>query len=454
MAHSPEVSDDIVAAQYRAWVYPQPVEDLEKAVANGEYWDFTDPSLFRRKLWPRKIEPENLSILIAGCGANQAAYYAFTNPNARVVGIDISETSLGHQAYLRQRHHLDNLELFRLSLTQVAALGRTFDLIVSTGVLHHLPDPEAGLRCLRDVLNPHGVMSLMLYGYDARFGVYMMQEAFRLLGLQQDAAGVEIVKSAIHTLPSWHHVQSYVNEATDLHYDSAFVDTFLHPVDRAFTVAQVLQFARENNLRFQSWVDNLDYSISASITDAQNPLRRAVETVPLPDQWRLVELIAQNLPCHRFLLCHPEKDEADYALDFSGSKWLDYVPTVRHPLQVSGKPAITANASPAITADTSTARIFWLILVHLLTRMSPGRRRSQSVASHVNREAVVLNRRWHTMELDALETALLDRIDGTRSIREISRTLSAEGDGERLLSAAGQFFRHMAEWDHFLYRIP
>jgi hypothetical protein len=44
--------------------------------------------------------------------------------------------------------------------------------------------------------------------------------------------------------------------------------------------------------------------------------------------------------------------------------WFNYRnPSLPYQLEVSGK--------PDITADTSTARIFWLILVHLLRRMSP-----------------------------------------------------------------------------------
>ena len=166
---------EIVAAQYRAWVYPAPVQDMAEAVAGG-YWDLSDPSLFRRKLWPRTTEPDDLDILVAGCGTNQAACYAFNNRGCRVVGIDLSESSLGHEAYLKQRHGLENLELARVSLGDAVSLGRTFDLVVCTGVLHHLPDPDAGLRRLRDVLRrPHGVMSVMVYGRYPRLGVYMMQ---------------------------------------------------------------------------------------------------------------------------------------------------------------------------------------------------------------------------------------------------------------------------------------
>ena len=152
-----------------------------------------------------------------------------TNPNSKVVGLDLSEASLGHEAYLKHKHGLDNLELFRMSLGDVGSLGRTFDLVVCTGVLHHLPDPDAGLRCLRDVLRPHGVISVMVYGYYPRFGVYMMQEVFRVLGLKQDAVGIGIVKRAIKDVPAWHHVRRYFAIAPDLGYDSGLVDTFLHP---------------------------------------------------------------------------------------------------------------------------------------------------------------------------------------------------------------------------------
>ena len=207
-------------------------------------FDLSDPSLFRRKLWPRKIEPENLSILIAGCGANQAAHYAFTNRNSEVLGIDVSDSSLGHEAHLKQKHGLGNLELLQMSLGEIGSLGRTFDLIICTGVLHHLPDPDAGLRCLRDVLKPHGVISLMLYGSFPRVGVYMLQEVFRQLGLKQDAEGIGIVKRAIDVLPRWHHLNVYRQTAPDLGYNSGLVDTFLHPADRAFTVPEISNWRR------------------------------------------------------------------------------------------------------------------------------------------------------------------------------------------------------------------
>ena len=59
-----------------------------------------------------------------------------------------------------------------MSLLDVGQLSSAFDLILCTGVLHHLPNPDAGLKALADVLEPSGSMGIMLYGKAARTGVY------------------------------------------------------------------------------------------------------------------------------------------------------------------------------------------------------------------------------------------------------------------------------------------
>ena len=406
-----QYEDELVARQYKDWVYPHPIPDMSEFVKQS--FDLSDPSLFRRKLWPRKIEPENLSILIAGCGANQAAHYAFTNRNSEVLGIDVSDSSLGHEAHLKQKHGLGNLELLQMSLGEIGSLGRTFDLIICTGVLHHLPDPDAGLRCLRDVLKPHGVISLMLYGSFPRVGVYMLQEVFRQLGLKQDVEGIGIVKRAINVLPRWHHLNTYRQTAPDLGYDSGLVDTFLHPADRAFTVPEILKLARDNDLTLQSWLDNLTYSLSATIVDPQNPVRKLAETLPVATQWEIVELMGQSVARHNFLLCLPEKDKGDYTLDFSGDEWLEYIPSRRHPLAVQ----------PIFDGAKASRRL-------------------------------VIRRLSHSVALETIEAELFEQVDGARTIRDILRTTHVAQDNEDLLPAARSFFGRMGEWDHLQFEIP
>jgi SAM-dependent methyltransferase len=359
-----------VRVQYENWVYPLPVEDLDEDFRSGSF-DRSDPSLFRRKLWPRPVEPERLRILIAGCGTMQAARYAYRNRDCNVVGIDISRSSLAHQERLKLKHGLTNLQLHCLSIAEIEKLGERFDMIVSTGVLHHLPDPDAGLRELKSVLLPHGVMSIMVYGWYRRFGVYMMQEAFRILGVMQSPEGVRIVRETLSALPSWHHVNSYAKSASDLNFDGGIVDTFLHPSDRAYTVPQVLRLASDNGLKFQDWMDRHDYSLSGLVPE-DLLIRSLASRLKQEEQWHLVELLGQSLGMHGFLLCHPERDPSDYTIDFSSDDaqvaWLSYVPHLRPPIealrvsdQSRGTPATVRRAAVEFTLDAQEATMFELV---------------------------------------------------------------------------------------------
>src|SRR5580704_11822849 len=83
-------TDDPIAAQYGRWIYPQPVRDLAELPARQG----ADPALVHRLYWPDRDYPSELNILVAGCGANQAAEIAFHNRTAKVVGIDVSDASL------------------------------------------------------------------------------------------------------------------------------------------------------------------------------------------------------------------------------------------------------------------------------------------------------------------------------------------------------------------------
>ena len=113
----------------------------------------------------------------------QAAKHAMRWPSARITGIDFSETSVRCTEELKRKYDLDNLQVHQLSIERVGDLEMSFDQIVWTGVLHHLADPDAGLRALRDVLKPDGAMQLMVYAPHGRSGIYMLQEFCRRIGI-------------------------------------------------------------------------------------------------------------------------------------------------------------------------------------------------------------------------------------------------------------------------------
>ena len=117
----PDPRDDVVARQYQRWVYPPPTRDVEEWTAGN-----LDPTYLvdaHRVYWPDREYPAGLDILVAGCGANQAAYFAFKNPSAKVVAIDVSQPSLDHLQYLKDKHSLQNLEPHLLPIEALSALG-------------------------------------------------------------------------------------------------------------------------------------------------------------------------------------------------------------------------------------------------------------------------------------------------------------------------------------------
>src|SRR5262249_19518070 len=146
----------------------------------------------------------DLEILVAGCGTWQAAKYAICHPDARVVGIDVSTTSLDHTEQLKRQYNLTNLETRQLAIEHAGTLDGRFDLIVCTGVLHHLADPDTGLNVLRSALKPDGALYLMVYAPYGRTGVYMLQEYCRRLGIGTSPHEIGELMAALRALPENH----------------------------------------------------------------------------------------------------------------------------------------------------------------------------------------------------------------------------------------------------------
>lgn len=317
------VVEGAVRAQYERWVYPQPVDDLSQ----HKFRDFSDPDFLGRAYWPNRRPREDLRILVAGCGPNAAARYAYHHPKATVVGVDISEASLAHARQLKAKHGLGNLSLHRLRVEDVAQLGQSFDLIDSSGVLHHLPDPAAGLKALAGSLAPDGVVYLMLYGKYGRAGVTMAQELFRVLRLGQSPEDVATVKAALAAFPHDHPLRRNLSGPNDLAFDAGVVDTFLHPVDRPFTVGDCLELLDSAGLALQGWLNRLAYDPASRIT--QPPLRELVGRLPERDAMQAVELIDGRIATHTFHACRRERDPSEYRTDFAGTAFMDRVPVPR-----------------------------------------------------------------------------------------------------------------------------
>jgi SAM-dependent methyltransferase len=351
-----------VARQYEKWVYPFPIRDLStpdvRAMRDG-----ADPDINSYTYWPDQAVRDDLDILIAGCGSNAAARYAFNHPQAKVTGIDFSTSSLAHEVYLKEKHGLDNLTLHHLRLEKVSSLGRSFDFIDVCGVLHHLPDPVIGLKALSRVLRPHGTIAVMVYGRYGRAGVYMLQEMFRLMGLGQGEADVATVKQTLAALPKRHAIHDYANRTRDMKYDAGLVDTFLHRQDRAYTVAECLDLVRQAGMSFMHWWDNILYYPEGQVPMSDG-LYAKINALPEESIWQFMELYNGTLGQHSFCVCHPDRPQSTYKIDFSRDAFMDYIPVLRcrevatAPGAPKGCVTIQRNPLPAYTLNPVASALF------------------------------------------------------------------------------------------------
>ena len=190
--------------------------------------------------WPSRPFVEERSILVAGCGTSQAAKHALRWPEAQVIGIDFSATSVRYTEELKQKYNLNNLQVHQLPVERAGELGIRFDQIVCTGVLHHLPDPDAGLKALCGVLKADGAMHLMVYASYGRTGIYMLQEFCKRLGIQATDEGIRDLITALGLLPPGHPLENLLRDAPDFRHEAALADALLHPQDRAYSVPQLL----------------------------------------------------------------------------------------------------------------------------------------------------------------------------------------------------------------------
>jgi 2-polyprenyl-3-methyl-5-hydroxy-6-metoxy-1,4-benzoquinol methylase len=276
-----------VRDQYERYPYPPVAPPGQQTLAAFALMDYV-----QHVFWPARRELRGLRVLDAGCGTgNVAVAIAHRYPEVQVVGIDLSDASLAAARGQAERLGVgDNLTLRRLAIEDVGALGERFDYVVASGVLHHLADPEAGLRALADVLTPTGGLGLMLYATYGRQGVYMVQDLLRRLGGAQTLP--EQVALTRKLLDGWRPDHPFQPRAwSDLRWsgDAGLVDLLLHVQDRSYTVPKVQAFLAGADLRLEQFYDPVAYNPVTYVTDPD--VARALAALPAAEQSAAAELL-------------------------------------------------------------------------------------------------------------------------------------------------------------------
>jgi ubiquinone/menaquinone biosynthesis C-methylase UbiE len=145
-----------------------------------------------------RAKGQDRKILIAGCGTgheslNMAVHY----PEAHILGVDLSVSSLAYGKQKAVDLGIDNVEFMRADLLELEDLGQQFDLISCSGVLHHMEDPVAGWSKLLTCLKPDGFMKIALYSEIARQPVVACRKWIEEQGFAATPDGIRAFRQSI-----------------------------------------------------------------------------------------------------------------------------------------------------------------------------------------------------------------------------------------------------------------
>ena len=245
--------------------------------------------------------------LVAGGGTGDACIMlaqqlADRRCPGEVVYLDISTASRQICEARAKARGLRNINFLTGSLLDLPSMPiGQFDYIDCTGVLHHLPDPAAGMRALASVLNPDGGMGVMLYGEYGRSGVYPLQELLQTLAPRSMALEdrIAMTKRLIRFLPTTNLFRRnpYLNDHVT-GGDAGLYDLLLHSCDRAFTVPEIGTMAQESGLRVVAFLEPVRYEPATYMSDPI--IARQASSLPLIERAAFAERLAGNLRTHVF----------------------------------------------------------------------------------------------------------------------------------------------------------
>ena len=295
--------------------YPFPPDPLMDEPPSGYNWRWHYQSAYN---FCTGIKPnqDKVRILDAGCGTGSGTEYLMLhNPTAEIIAIDISEKAL--ETAQKRIDKSGILKEFQGSITfkhmpleTAVNLEGTFDLINCVGVLHHLPDPNAGIKALAEKLAVGGIMHIFVYGELGRWEIQLMQKAIAIL--QGDKRGdyvdgVKVGREIFSSLPENNRLVKREKERWEWENkrDESFADMYVHPCETDYNVETLFDFINSSGLEFIGFSNPDIWQIERLVGDNSELISRA-EKLDDKERYRLIELLdPENITHYEFFLAKP-----------------------------------------------------------------------------------------------------------------------------------------------------
>ena len=235
--------------------------------------------------------------LVAGGGTDGGAPFMaeqLNHTNAEVVYLDFNNLSMKIAQYRAKcRGWLKIVWIIDwIESSSRLGLGK-FDLVTSTGVLHHLKNPQLGLSTISDLQTQIGGADIMVYATYGRTPVYLIQNLMHIIHGKNTILNVELqnTKHILKVLPKRHLFNFISGDHVNMG-DVGIYDLLLHKRDVSYTSIEVFEWLQKSgyNVVSTSSPDNsIPISLKGLITDKQS--FEKTSKLNLPVQYEIGEII-------------------------------------------------------------------------------------------------------------------------------------------------------------------
>jgi len=177
--------------------------------------------------------PGDARIVEIGCGTGQMCLY-LARADRLVIGADLTRASLLLGAAAARRFRLDRVQFVEVDLTRPGLRAESFDVVYSSGVLHHTPDPRASFARVAQLARPGGIIVLGVYNALARLPARLRRLAARLSGFR--------------LVP----LDPVLRDRSDepARREAWLRDQYQHPEEHCHTLAEVQRWFAENRVEY------------------------------------------------------------------------------------------------------------------------------------------------------------------------------------------------------------
>jgi SAM-dependent methyltransferase len=297
--------------------YPFPPEPLLDEPPPGYNWRWNWPAAYHFATG-QKPRQSQVRILDAGCGTGVSTeYLVHLNPEAEVVGIDLSGEAIAVAKERCRRTGADRAQLHHLSLYDTPKLEGEFDYINCVGVLHHLPDPQRGLHAIASKLAPGGLMHVFVYAELGRWEVRLMQQALALLqgdNRNDFQSGVKLGRQIFDSLPENNRIVKREKQRWSLENqrDANFADMYLNPQEIDYNIETLFELIDASQLQFLGFSNSDYWQLDRLLGNAPDALEKAKQ-LDERQQYRLIELLDPEVSHYEFFLGRPPIPQNDWS---------------------------------------------------------------------------------------------------------------------------------------------